>query len=459
MFLKLLFVCLFLNSISSSSSNLIDVLSNDVHEHIANVNSNIWVVLVAGSNGYFNYRHQADTLHAYHLVANVHKIPRERIILFMYDDIAWDDSNPYKGNIINYPNGENLYTDDLVKDYTRDEVTPENFIGALTKDPQLIAKDKKVLNSTSEDRVFIYFTDHGAPGMLSFPNAILSAKRFNKAINVMQEMNSFSKMLIYIEACESGSMFIDKLNPQKNIYALTASSYNEPSYAIYWDSERKTYLADEFSINWIMDSYEIDSENQEETIFKQYTNVKKRTKDSHVCEFGDLEMAKQYDTAAFQGRTDNDTINVINIRKLISDTPRQPIRNDEVEYYLTKIHSDLNKDDSFDRLIKGRRLMNQFISSLRAKFANKISVDKSRLIGRNEITNIDCYDDLLNHFNENCISLHTHTYLFRHLYLFVNTCNEIKKQNGGIKTDDLNEVITEHCSPLKNTFIRMSKVI
>ena len=27
----------------------------------------IWVLLVAGSRGYFNYRHQADICHAYHV--------------------------------------------------------------------------------------------------------------------------------------------------------------------------------------------------------------------------------------------------------------------------------------------------------------------------------------------------------------------------------------------------------
>ena len=27
-----------------------------------------WAVLVAGSNGYFNYRHHADVCHAYHLL-------------------------------------------------------------------------------------------------------------------------------------------------------------------------------------------------------------------------------------------------------------------------------------------------------------------------------------------------------------------------------------------------------
>lgn len=104
-------------------------------------------------------------LHAYHLIHNLNNIPTERIILMMYDDIAWSDENPLKGNVINYPNGENLYTDDVVKDYTGEDVSPENFIGVLLKDKKLVEQNKKVLNSTSEDSVFIYFTDHGAPSM------------------------------------------------------------------------------------------------------------------------------------------------------------------------------------------------------------------------------------------------------------------------------------------------------
>ena len=64
-------------------------------------------------------------------------------------------------------------------------------------------------------------------------------------------------MVLYVEACESGSMFVDDLNPKDNIFAVTASRFDEPSFAIYWDDVRNTYLADEFSINWIVDSYDL----------------------------------------------------------------------------------------------------------------------------------------------------------------------------------------------------------
>ncbi|MEE6494370.1 hypothetical protein FKM82_017116 [Ascaphus truei] len=46
-----------------------------------------WVVLVAGSNGWYNYRHQADVCHSYQIVKR-NGIPDEQIVVMMYDDIA-----------------------------------------------------------------------------------------------------------------------------------------------------------------------------------------------------------------------------------------------------------------------------------------------------------------------------------------------------------------------------------
>ena len=42
---------------------------------------------VAGSNGFYNYRHQADICHSYHIVRS-HGIAEENIVVMMYDDIA-----------------------------------------------------------------------------------------------------------------------------------------------------------------------------------------------------------------------------------------------------------------------------------------------------------------------------------------------------------------------------------
>ncbi|RDX96196.1 Vacuolar-processing enzyme beta-isozyme, partial [Mucuna pruriens] len=67
-----------------------------------------WAILVAGSNGYENYRHQADVCHAYQILKNG-GLNDENIIVFMYDDIANHPLNPRPGIIINKPDGSDVY--------------------------------------------------------------------------------------------------------------------------------------------------------------------------------------------------------------------------------------------------------------------------------------------------------------------------------------------------------------
>ena len=55
-----------------------------------------WAVLVAGSNGWWNYRHQADVCHAYQIIKSK-GFPDSRIIVMRYDDIAYNMQNPLQG--------------------------------------------------------------------------------------------------------------------------------------------------------------------------------------------------------------------------------------------------------------------------------------------------------------------------------------------------------------------------
>lgn len=61
-----------------------------------------WAILVAGSNTYANYRHQADVFHAYQVLRK-QGFPQDKIITFAYDDIASDIKNPFKGKVFNKP--------------------------------------------------------------------------------------------------------------------------------------------------------------------------------------------------------------------------------------------------------------------------------------------------------------------------------------------------------------------
>ena len=55
-----------------------------------------WAVIMAGSNTYSNYRHQADSHHAVKIMLE-NGIARENIIHLAYDDIAEARKNPFKG--------------------------------------------------------------------------------------------------------------------------------------------------------------------------------------------------------------------------------------------------------------------------------------------------------------------------------------------------------------------------
>uniref|UniRef100_A0A8C8ZV14 legumain n=1 Tax=Prolemur simus TaxID=1328070 RepID=A0A8C8ZV14_PROSS len=247
-----------------------------------------WVVIVAGSNGWYNYRHQADACHAYQIIHR-NGIPDEQIIVMMYDDIANSEDNPTPGIVINRPNGTDVYKG-VLKDYTGEDVTPQNFLAVLRGDAKAVEGkgSGKVLKSGPRDHVFVYFTDHGSTGILVFPNDDLYVKDLSDTIHYMYKHKMYQKMVFYIEACESGSM-MNHLPDDINVYATTAANAKESSYACYYDEARSTYLGDWYSVNWMEDS---DVEDlTKETLHKQYHLVKSHTNTSHVMQYGNKSIS------------------------------------------------------------------------------------------------------------------------------------------------------------------------
>lgn len=159
----------------------------------------------------------------------------------------------------------------------------------------------KVIKSGPNDYVFVNFVDHGAPGLVAFPNGELYATQLMTVLKKMYSENKYAQMVIYVEACESGSMFENLLPSNMNIYATTAANGHESSYACYYDNLRQTFLGDVYSIKWMEDS---DQENlNSETLAHQFQLVKKETNTSHVQEFGDTTMAREV-VGIFQGTDD-----------------------------------------------------------------------------------------------------------------------------------------------------------
>ncbi|KAK4382559.1 Vacuolar-processing enzyme [Sesamum angolense] len=239
-------------------------------------NSTRWAVLVAGSNGFGNYRHQADVCHAYQILKKG-GLRDENIIVFMYDDIAMNELNPRKGVIINHPTGGDVYAG-VPKDYTGEQVTAENLYAVILGDKSAVKGGSgKVVDSKPNDRIFIYYSDHGGPGVLGMPNMpYLYANDFIEVLKKKHASGTYKEMVIYVEACESGSVFEGLMPDDLDIYVTTASNAEESS--------------------WGTESHNL----KRETVEQQYQQVKDRTSNfntynagSHVMEYGNKSIKSE----------------------------------------------------------------------------------------------------------------------------------------------------------------------
>jgi legumain len=72
-----------------------------------------------------------------------------------------------------------------------------------------------------------------------------------QAIGNMRANSQYKKMVFYIEACESGSIFKNLLPDDIEVFATTASNATTSSYACYFDKKRHTFLGDVYSVKWL----------------------------------------------------------------------------------------------------------------------------------------------------------------------------------------------------------------
>lgn len=245
-----------------------------------------WAILVAGSNNYWNYRHQSDICHAYQIL-HQNDFPDSNIITMMYDDIAFNPLNPYQGIILNNQTGSNVY-ESVPKDYVGDDVNPTNFLAVLQGNKTMATG--KVLNSGPDDNIFIYFADHGGTGLIAFPNEYLYAHDLINTFKYMWQNNKYKYLVFYLEACESGSMFNNILPSNMNIFATTAATPFESSYACYFDKQVGAYLGDVYSVNFLQNSDSFQN-IWDETLEDQFIINRNETMTSTVCQYGDLNMS------------------------------------------------------------------------------------------------------------------------------------------------------------------------
>ncbi|XP_049361770.1 legumain [Solanum verrucosum] len=418
-----------------------------------------WAVLVAGSNGYGNYRHQADVCHAYQILKRG-GLKDENIVVFMYNDIAKSELNPRPGVIINHPNGSDVYAG-VPKDYTGEHVTAANLYAVLLGDKSAVKGGSgKVVNSGPNDRIFLYYSDHGGPGVLGMPNMpYLYGKDLIEVLKKKYSAGTYKEMVLYIEACESGSVFEGLMPENLNIYVTTASNAEESSWGTYCPgmdppppSEYITCLGDLYSVAWMEDS---ESHNlKKETIKQQYEKVKERTSNSnnynagsHVMEYGSkkIKPEKVYLYQGFDPATVNLPANKINFAQLEVVNQRDADLLFLWERYKKLEDNSLEKAKlrkEITETLQHRQHLDGSIDAVGVFLFGPIKggsvLSSVRKPGLPLVDDWECLKSTVRLFEAHCGSLTQ--YGMKHMRAFANICN------NGISRDAMEEAFMAACN-------------
>ncbi|XLR69662.1 hypothetical protein S83_020334 [Arachis hypogaea] len=432
-------------------TNLFHPLSNEDGEE-----GKKWAVLVAGSKGYFNYRHQADICHAYQIMKNG-GLKDENIIVFMYDDIANNELNPRPGVIINHPNGSDVYKG-VPKDYTGNYTTAENLYAVISGNRSAITGGSgKVVDSGPNDTIFIFYADHGGPGIVSMPvGDDVVAYDFIDVLKRKHAANAYKKMVIYLEACESGSMFEGILPENINIYVTTASNANESSWGCYCPGDPTyppppqflTCLGDSYSVLWMEDSDE--SDRTKETLQQQYETVREKTlswagKGSHVMQYGNKNFTNDYLVTYIGATGVSETSNAYS-----SSIPTLLVnQRDALLLYLT--HKLENAPDGSSEKVEAQKMLvneiaeREHVDNVVKKIGDLLfGEDNSATLmasfrpsGQPLVDDWDCFKNYIKIYERYCGTLST--YGKKYTRVFANMCN------AGISEDKMVAASSQAC--------------
>ncbi|XP_073055317.1 vacuolar-processing enzyme [Primulina eburnea] len=404
-----------------------------------------WAVLIAGSSEYYNYRHQADICHAYQILKKG-GLKDENIVVFMYDDIAYNVENPRQGIIINHPDGKDVYKG-VPKDYVGDDVTAENFLSVILGNKNAVKGGSgKVVNSGPNDHVFIYYADHGGPGVLGMPvGPSLFADDLIHVLKKKHASGSYKSMVFYLEACDAGSIFEGLLPEGLNIYATTASDAHESSYGTYCPGEYptpppeyETCLGDVYSVAWMEDS---DKHIQTETLKQQYQRVKKRAADkkykpdiSHVMQYGDLKLSPDKLSTYLGSNPVTDAHTFADEKSLSPFPPSRSVnqRDADLLHFWDKFRKapegSARKLEAQKQLAEAMEYRSHVDSSMKLIGELLFGTTKGpevlntvRLDGRPLVDDWDCLKSLVRTYETHCGSLSK--YGMKHMRSLANICN------------------------------------
>ena len=248
-----------------------------------------WVVIIGGSNGYGNYRHQANIAHQYHQYLD-YGVKPEHIVVFDYDDVAGNERNPFPGKLYNLPGDDARdYYEGLVIDYRQKEITKQAVFNCLLGIED--GSGKKVLKSTSEDRVFINYYDHGSPNYICLINERIKKDELQDVLKQMHEKKMYKELVFYLEACDSATM-MEGFPDDLNIYVVTSTDAAVSGWACFCPPEDIVHgehigacISEEFGYAYMKD---MDENGGKDTFAEQFEYIYNSMSKSKPKQWADM---------------------------------------------------------------------------------------------------------------------------------------------------------------------------
>jgi glycosylphosphatidylinositol transamidase (GPIT) subunit GPI8/ABC-type branched-subunit amino acid transport system substrate-binding protein len=211
----------------------------------------LWALIVAGSSGWSNYRHQADALAQYNLL-KANGVEDDHIILILADDIAYNEDNKEPGTMHYFENGPDLYQNVEI-DYRISNINASDILDILSGNRT--GALPFVIDSSPGDNIYVYLSGHGSSdgffinsvenSLTANSATVITPSDLGRTINSMYTENRYRKMLIVVESCHGGVMGQDINSP--GVILFSSASPTENSIADNYSKEYGIWYADQFS--------------------------------------------------------------------------------------------------------------------------------------------------------------------------------------------------------------------
>ena len=253
---------LFLYNEQRASDDFMEQVSGSGNQHfVYPQRTGQYAVLVQGSNGYINYRHQADVLSIYQSLRRG-GYPDDHIILIVDKDMANDAQNPDRGVVRTSPSGPDLLGGTTagsgigaaVIDYNNADLTAADVADILAG--RQSDRLPVVVPQGEGNNVLFYWSGHGRSASRGGADEFVwrdasyghgfSAELFGQTARQMK----FRKLLVVAEPCY-GECVIRAVEGIPGVLAMSGANSQEQSWADCWNDRASVWMCDRFSQNLV----------------------------------------------------------------------------------------------------------------------------------------------------------------------------------------------------------------